>query len=211
MKKKYGCVLACIFVLLFSCKKSSETQTVTTYIIKVKEYKTNVPLAGVDIRLYKCTYYDFVFGCQSKSLYATHTTDNKGEYVTTQSELNKANQGIILSKPQYWDREGGNGEYPMIPEALVKIALKASKAYPDTSIFELKTTGAFGLASFQSFKAPIDSIVNFRLFGNEINKVDWIIYTKDSRCFYCVRDILASGNLSLNPQKFETLTSSINY
>ncbi len=212
MKKNYGCMLTCIFFLLFSCKKSStETPAVTTDLIKVKEYKTNVPLPGVNIRLYRCSKYDYVFGCQSTALFATHTTDNKGEYALTKSELNKADEGIVLSKSEYWNRKGGTGENPMEPEAWVKIALKASKAYPDSSIFVIQTIGEIGGGASQSLKAPKDSIINFRLIGNEINKVTWVLYTKYSCIYYCSGDTLAFGSLSLNPQKFETLTSSIIY
>jgi hypothetical protein len=213
MKKKSCYLLICIFALLGSCKKSSTGNPAeTTYIIKVKEYKTNVPLPEVKISLYYCSHYDAVLGCLSTSLFATHTTDGNGEYAISQGELNKADQGIILSKPQYWDIKGGTGEIPMEPEAWVNIALKANKTYPDTSIFELNIRGELGYSSSQSFKAPKDSIVDFRLFGNEMNGVGWVIYTKDSKCYqFCVRDTLAYGNLSLNPQKFETLTSSIDY
>ena len=133
MKKKSCYLLICIFILLGSCKKSSTgNPTETTYIIKVKEYKTNVPLPGVKISLYYCSHYDAVFGCQSTSLFATHTTDGKGEYNISQGDLNKADRGIILSKPQYWDVNGGTGEIPMEPEAWVNVTLKTSNSYPDT-------------------------------------------------------------------------------
>lgn len=168
-------------MLFVSCKKNStETPAGTTYVIKVKEHKTNMPLPGVKISLYRCSNYDAVFGCRSKSLFASYSTDSKGEYTISQGDLNRANEGIILSKSQYWDIGGGTGETPMEPEAWVQIVLKASKIYPDTSIFSIKTTGELGIASFQSFKAPKDSVINFRLFGNEVNEVSWLLYTKDS-------------------------------
>ena len=80
-----------------ACSKAA-TPEVATYLIKVKEYKTNVPLPGVKISLYRCTNYDAVFGCQSKSVFATHSTDQKGEYAFIEAEYLKANEGIIFVK-----------------------------------------------------------------------------------------------------------------
>ena len=199
--------------VFISCKKSSDNSSQgDTYLMTVKEYKTNIPLAGVKISLYKCTNYDNVFGCRSKAVFATHSTDQNGEYAFTLGELDQADQGIVLSKTQYWDMGGGQGDVLMEPEAIVNLTLKTSKAYPDTSLFELKTTSEFGIASFETFIAPKDSTFNYRLFGNEKNKINWIVYTKDLSCYqYCIEDTIARGSLTLNPQKFETLSSSIDY
>jgi hypothetical protein len=114
--------LLCISVLFVSCKKSGIPEE-ATYLIKVKEYKTNVPLPGVNIRLYRCTNYDAVFGCQARSVFATHSTDQKGEYAFIEAEYNKANEGITLSKPQYFDTQGNAGEVSMQPEAWVQLAI----------------------------------------------------------------------------------------
>lgn len=210
-----------LFVFLFyaltvfsACKKSSSNfPQGNTYLMVVKEYKTNIPLAGVRISLYRCSKYDNVFGCQAKSVFATRSTDQNGEYNFTQSELNQANEGMILSKSQYWDLAGGGqGDVFMEPEAMVNLTLRTSKSYPDTSIFELKTTGELGNASFKTFRAPKDSSFNYRLFGNETNTINWVVYTKELRCYqYCIRDTLAHGSLTLNPQRFETLNTSIDY
>jgi len=213
MKIKPFLVSLYALTVLGSCKKSFDNSSQgDTYLMTVKEYKTKIPLASVKISLYKCTNYDYVFGCQSKAVFATHTTDQNGEYAFTSGELNQADEGIILAKSQYWDMGGGQGEILMEPEAKVNLTLKTSKPYPDTSLFELKTTSEFGTASFQTFMAPEDSTFNYRLFGNEENVINWIVYTKDLNCYqYCIEDTLASGSLTLNPRKFETLNASINY
>ena len=202
--------LTLTFCFLVSCKK--EVAVETTYLIKVKEYKTNTPLQGVLISLYKCSNYDNVFGCMSTSVFATHSTDDKGEYAFTQQEYAMLMK-IILSKSGYWTvQAGGQGEHTMVPDAWIKISLKASKVYPDTSIFQIQTITESGASNFQSFKSPKDSIMDFKLAGNEINKISWIIYTKDTKCRqYCILDTLASGSLSVNPNKFETLTGTIDY
>jgi hypothetical protein len=213
MDNKFYYLFICTVLLFISCKRStSESTSEHTSTIKVKEYKTNIPLSGVLVSLFKCSNYDAVFGCRSTSLIGTYTTDQQGECIISDGELNRANQGMILSKFQYWNMNGYVGEITMEPEAWVKIALSASRTYPDTSIFEIQTIGQSGVKSFQSFKPPKDSSINFRLFGNEMNKVNWVLYTKDARCFlYCLFDTLSSGSLSFNPQKFEALASSLNY
>jgi hypothetical protein len=213
MKKKTGYLLICIFALLSSCKKSSTgSPAETTSLIQVKEYKTNVPLPDVKISLYYCSSYDAANKCQSTSLFTTHTTDEKGQYAISQDEIKKADEGVILSKPQYWDVKGGSGENPMEPEAWVNVTLKTSNTYPDTSFFEITTSSELGNGNALSFRAPKDSTVHFRLFGNEMNEVKWVVVTELLTCqFYCPRDTFAFGNLTLNPQKFETLTSSVDY
>jgi hypothetical protein len=211
MKKNWYIVLV-IITIGMACKKSADTMPETTYVIKSIEYKTNIPLPGVTIRLYECSKYDFEFGCQATALLATHITNSNGEYMITQKELNQADEGIVLSKTQYGDMNGGTGDVLMEPEAWVQLALKTNKSYPDTTFFQLKTTSEFGIASLLSFIPPKDSTVRFRLFGNEVNKVDWMVFTKDGiRGFYCIIDTLDSGSLTLSPQKFQTLTSSVNY
>jgi len=203
-----------ILILLFSCKKSLlGTGEEDTYVIKVKEYKTETPLATVKISLYQCSKYDIEFGCQSTSLFASHITNNDGEYTITLSELNKADEGIVLSKAQYWDIGGGTGENHMEPEAWVNVALNLVNDYPDTCMLRLFTTGEFGITSILSFPAPKDSTVKFRLFGNETNQVTWLVYPKQKPCvFGCpLIDTVASGSFTLTPQKFETVTTTVNY
>lgn len=205
-------ILSLVAFAAVSCKKSSTPAQENTYLMTVKEYKTNIPLAGVKISLYKCTDYDNVFGCLSKSVFATHTTDENGEYSFTQGEINQATEGVILSKSKYWDMHGGPGLVLMEPEAMVNLTVKASNTYPDTSIFELNTISELGNGNAEIFNAPKDTSFNFRLFGNETNIINWVVYTKDTKCLqYCIRDTLSLGSLILNPQKFETLDATIDY
>lgn len=215
MKNLHCFLLLYLSVLLLSCTKALTDLTdlpEDTYLIKTVEYKTKVPLQGVKISLYRCSNYDAVFGCQSTSLFATHVTDGNGEYTISSQELNKSDEGIVLSKAQYWDIGGGTGENQMEPEALAMITLTSNKSYPDTSIFALTCTGELGVVSSLEFAVPKDSTIRFRIFGNETNDISWTIYTKDSKCYqYCIIDTLNSGKLSLQPKKFETVNSSIAY
>jgi hypothetical protein len=212
MKKLYGFIL--IPVLLFSCKKSLVGDTEEeTYTIKVKEYKTNILLPGVKISLYRCSNYDIEFGCQSTSLFVSHATNSNGEYNLTLEELNKSDEGIILSKAQYWDIAGGIGENYMEPEAWVNVTLKQVNTYPDTCMFRLFTSGEFGFVSLLDFPVPKDSTVKFRLFGNETNEVRWIVFPKQQPCIFgCPPiDSVASGSFTLTPQKFKNVTISVDY
>ncbi|TRX00402.1 hypothetical protein [Flavobacterium gawalongense] len=215
MKKQSLYLLICLFTLLVSCSSSENQEETNSYIIKVKEHKTNLPLQGVEISLYYCKY-DNEFGCQ-KRLLSTHITDAKGEYKMTEEEYLKADEGFILRKPQYWNVNRKMEEIAMEPEAWAKIALKTNTTYPTTSIFVLKTTSELGIESIQILKPYKDTIVDFRLFGNEMNKINWIVYKTGQICngwsgtCSLPTDTITSGSISLNPQKFETLTSSINY
>lgn len=213
MKKQYLYLLICIFILQISCSSSeseSENQQETaSFTIKVKEHKSNLPLQDVEISLYYCKY-DNEFGCQ-KRLLTTLVTDMNGECKMTKEGFLKADEGFISRKKQYWDRTQKAEEIAMEPEAWVKITLKTNTTYPADSYLVLKTTSELYIQSTKVFKVPIDAIVDFRLFGNETNNISWTVY-KDGfppYCFSC--EVLATGNLSLNPQKFETLTASINY
>lgn len=211
MKKQSVSLLICIFTLLASCSSSeSENQGETnSYTIKVKEHKTNLPLQGVEISLYYCQY-DIEFGCQ-KRLLRTHMTDAKGEYKMTEKEYLEADEGFILRKPQYWEVNRKREEITMEPEAWTTISIKTNTAYPSTSYFVLKTTSELGIESTKIFKAPKDSIVDFRLFGNETNIVSWEVYEVGYPPYCNPCEAIATASIILRPQKFETLQSSINY
>jgi len=92
-------VLICVFASLVSCIKTSPK--VTTYLVQVKEYKTNVPLPGVKIALLRCSNYDVASTCTDTSTIAAYITDDKGEHTITEDELLKADKGILLSKLRY--------------------------------------------------------------------------------------------------------------
>lgn len=206
-------LLAGLLISLVNCSKSSSgSNNGTPVTITVKEYKTNIPLPGVRIDLLKCSRYDNVFGCQEVTLFASHTTDANGEYKTTETEINKADEGIFLSKATYFQAAGGTGENFLEPEAFVNLAVKAVNSYPDTALLQVRAHGELGFDSKLSFFAPLDSMVHFTLFGNETNQIYWTVYTRVLSCqFGCIVDTLASGNFSLSPQKAETLSANIDY
>ena len=196
---------------LLSCAKTSPGSD-KTELIRVKEFKTNSPLPNVSLHLSQCTYYDNIFGCTQEAEFAVYQTDNNGEYRIRNSDLNKADRGIRLSRTQYWDIGAGVGDNFMEPEAWVNIHLTASGNYPDTAMIGLNVPSERGFYSSANFPAPADSVVHFRLFGNEVNTLRWSVFTKDRNCYqYCLVDTLATGLITLNPQKFATLTATLAY
>lgn len=213
MKKIFFLLMILTGSYLAGCKKTSNGSFLDdSNLMTVKEYKTNIPLPGVQISLYKCTNYDDVFGCRSKSLFASHVTDAKGEYRFTNGELNQANEGVILKKSRYFDGHGGQGERTMEPEAWINIHLKPTASYPDTTIFTIYAAGELGAGSSQSFRAPKDSTIRLRAVGNESNVIKCLAFTKDPRCFqFCIIDTFAFGTFSVSPAKFEVINHPLDY
>ena len=178
-----------ILIMLASCSKSKDKEVTTNnpQQIEVLEYKTNIPLASVQIDLYRCSNYDNEFGCQGKQIFATGITDNNGKYTFKAGELNKATEGIILHKASYWNTNGGTGKVYMSPEAWINIHLTRQNNYPDTSLFHIMVAGEAGIGELTSFNLPVDSIVKVRAVGNEANTLSWQVITKDSHCYqYCI-------------------------
>lgn len=86
--------------MFISCSKSKENEVATDQM-EVLEYKTNSPLASVQIDFYRCSKYDNIFGCQATQIFATARTDNTGRYSFKPGELFKSDQGIVLRKAKY--------------------------------------------------------------------------------------------------------------
>lgn len=199
--------IACI--VCFSCKK--EKNTGSTYLMIVKEAKTNTPIPGVTIQLFKCSRYDDVFGCRSRALFATHVTDEKGEY-RFDGELNAANEGVILKKSGYWDGSGGEGERFIVPLAWVDIHLTTQTDYPDTSSFQISASNGLAGESIGPFRPPKDSTIHLSLAGNDINQLSWSVFYQDPKCYlYCPRDSFASGLFSITAAKHETVKYELAY
>lgn len=211
--KKLNLLKILLVVMLISCSKSKEKGTgQIPDQIEVLEYKTNIPLASVQIDLYHCSNYDAVFGCLAKQIFSTEFTDNTGKYTFKSGELNRADEGIVLHKATYWDTNGGSGTIFMSPEAWIDLHLTRQNNYPDTSLFRFIVTGEYGRVNLITFQSPADTVVKVRAFGNETNTIDWQVIVKDRACYqYCIIDTLAKGVLTQHLDKFGTASLSISY
>lgn len=180
-----------------------------TVAIKVKEYKTNLPLSGAKFSTYYCKEYDAEFGtCSQKVLLSSCTTDNNG--ICSCSFPEKSFEEIIIEKPMYWFKLyrtfESSHEYLIQPKAWVAIIFATNVEYPSTATFFIKIDGE--LRFVQEFIQPITTSNKvITLFGNEENKVDWVLYTT----FNSSSEVLNSGSFILNPKKFENLTYTLNY
>lgn len=185
---------------------SGETKT-----IKVKEYKTNSPVSGAKFSTYYCKEYDIEFGqCtyENTILLSSCTTDNNG--ICNCIFPNMSFHHINIEKSMYWAKHYHNiessNEYTIQPEAWVNVTFKTNATYPSTSIFYVKINGEL---RYETASVPVINNSNkiFILFGNEENKIDWVLHkTYDSGS-----EILNSGSFILHPNKFENLEYTLNY
>jgi hypothetical protein len=200
-----GYILPAILVLTCACRKTSTTEEGPTTVLKTKEFRTGVPVPNVTVQLFRCSNYDYVFGCVATSLFATFYTDGKGECRAKDEVLKRADKGILYSRSQYWETPAGKA---MEPEAFVEVSLKASKTYPDSLHIALATRGETGVVSRSAFKAPKDTVVKFRVFGNAQNDVKWFLYLENCLPFSTLCDAnstWAEGGFTVEPEKFMTV------
>jgi len=176
-------------------------------LIKVKEYKTNLPLSGVMFSTYSCKQYDIEFGnCIDQVLFSSCITDNNG--ICNCSFPNINFEKITIEKSMYWPRiySENSYEYMIEPKAWVNINFMTDVEYPTTSYFFITVNGEKGFErSFVQAANNSNSILT--LFGNEENMVDWVLY----KAFNSTSEILKSGNFILKPNKFENLSYTLNY
>lgn len=178
-----------------------------TVVIKVKEYKTNLPLSGVKFSTYYCKEYDFEFGkCTAPILLSSCITDNNG--ICNCSFPKGAFEKVTIEKSMYWSGYYSNSsyEYMIQPEAWVNVNFKTDTEYPSTSTFFIIINGELRFVR-EYIQPSNNSNKVFRLFGNEENKVDWVLY----KTFNSSSEILNSGSFTLNPKKFENLTYTLTY
>ena len=197
--------------LLYACSKSDDVAPPQpAHVFEVLEYKTNIPIAGAKVDLYTCTRYDAVFGCRTTGIFSSKITDAKGLCSFTNTEY-KADEGVKVSKSGYWTREGGVKTY-LQPEAFLNLHIKKQNNYPDTSYISIEISSEMGQVSFLSLKAPADSIINIKAFGNQNNNTKWTVFTRSSGCFnFCLADTLARGNFAKPLAKAETATYTLSY
>ncbi len=197
-------------VLLISCKKTEEKPD--SIEMQVLEYNTTTPLANVGFRLYTCAHYDFVFGCTRVSSFFSGSTDAQGIYRFTSQQLNKANEGIELTKSQYWKGSGGEGVRYMVPEGWLNVRLIKETAYSDTTLFAYKVVG-MGAESNRIFigRLPNDTTIRMRAFGNQLNTIELYTSADPLLCLYLCFDELQDTMVVQNVPRFQDLSVTRRY
>ncbi|TDD74145.1 hypothetical protein [Flavobacterium caseinilyticum] len=213
--KKYIFYLMTFEFLILNVRCSSDVNLDANFdhniveSVTVKEYKTNIPLPEVKFSIYFCKKYDVEFGtCIEKEQLSSCVTDKNGICKCTFPKNSFAD--IIIEKPMYWIKHYHNiersKEYVIQPEAWVNINFIANAEYPSTCTFFIKIDGELRYAQ-EIFQLINPSNKVLTLFGNEENKINWILY----KTFNSNSEVLNSGSFILNPKKFKNLTYTLNY
>lgn len=176
-------------------------------LVSIREYGSNSPLSGVKFTTFFCKEYDIQFSkCINEVLFSSCITSDNG---TCTFKFPKDNfQGVSVEKAQYWFEhyhEKGY-HYILVPEAWVDIHFITSEEYPSTSHFFITVFGV-GRYDRSFIQANNNSNETLTLFGNQENKIDWVLY----ETFNASSKVLNSGSFTLNPEKFENMTYSIIY
>lgn len=187
-----------VLILIVSCSKVLESKG-PEYPMKVFEYHTTSPVPDVRVDMYHCTDRDLYGECINPELYATGYTNKNGEYIFSSSNFNRANEGIVLTKAKYWEGSGGEGDRFIVPEGWLDLRMIRKNTYPDTSDVLLTMYGETGFGGSFYFRAPADSVIKIRGFGNQTNNVYWTISHEVSLpwiCFFPVCGPFASDTLA---------------
>ncbi|ESU20467.1 hypothetical protein FEDK69T_29890 [Flavobacterium enshiense DK69] len=179
-----------------------------TKTIKVKEYKTNLPISGAKFTTYYCKEHDFEFGgCLEEVALSTCTTNNNGACNCAFPE--RSFNRISIERNDYWSKHfqiESNNVYTLQPQAWVTINFNTETEYPATSQFFIRING-----EIQSIPISIQAVNNstrvLTVFGNEENRVVWEL----RETFNMTSPLLNSGNFTLNPKKLEHLKYTLHY
>src|SRR5689334_15643025 len=184
MKPVPSCTIF-IFVIIglvnAACKKSIDTPQINYTRLKVLEFKTNLPVPGARVEIYKCKRQGFG-GCSELSLFNTLTTDKDGNF-QFDSRLNiyvaEASEG------KYWrGRSGGDDmsgnpqpvrDILLTPIGYTKIHIHQVKPHPAGLLIAVNTQldQSMSYGSTMVFSLPTDTTVTMAGFGNNNNVVNW--------------------------------------
>lgn len=193
--------------LFISCLKSKEATT----LFEVFEFKTNVPIPSVQIDLLRCSDYDNLFGCRTIAVFATGYTDNNGKYSFKQSELNRSTQGIELSKQNYWRKGGNPGKNYLSTEGWINLHLIRQNNYSLPRLFfDYEILGESYSESGILLQIPVDTTIKIRAFGNQVNKINWVIGNLNILNQTMVAP-LANGILTQNIDRLGTSSITLSY
>ncbi len=152
-------------IALVCCKKQNTNPADVVQQMRVLEYKTGTPLAGVKVDMYSCIPPPNRSDCDTGTLIFTGFTDNNGIIATT--EFYHAVFGITLTKDNYITASGAAGDRYMYPAAYINIHLIKENTYADTMAFVYYLDSALGKSSYNYIiPPPADTIIQLQLPGD---------------------------------------------
>lgn len=173
-------------MLLVACTKYDEPDySSPSYYeshISVREYVTNIPIAGAKVTLLKCNQLDIEFGC-------INGYTPVGTFITDSSGKAAYNNGIRwyyveVSRDGYWRERSRHSWVILNPVCYLKVRLvKNSTLSPDMMVYvaAIRSPGLSGFYyNYKNVGQPLDTTFYLRGTGNTETAVWWYIKAKDS-------------------------------
>lgn len=170
--------------------------------VEVIELNSNKPVPGASVTLYKCTKYDFVFGCLDIGVSSHYLTNQNGIAAIRNADYFQANEGLRISKSGYWTRNGGQGRNELCPEGWIQLNIKRTSLYPDSLFFYLFNMGENTPSIISAggevlkMKQRADTTALIRAFGSQKNALTWIVGQKFQYWYGISFDSVASASLT---------------
>jgi hypothetical protein len=200
-----------------ACKKS-DTEPATYTTLKVLAFKTNLPIAAAEVKIYECNSPAYA-GCSDRSLLQTLTTDKDGNF-QFDSKLNFYD--IRASLDGYWEGvTGGNdvwGNYRgvsnifLAPIANTKIHIRKINPHPPELYLVVNldkdTYSLFFPSVTKTFAQPADTTVLVSCFGYMDNLINWYFINAQG----VIDTANAGGQIpAFYVSRFDTAFVEINY
>ncbi|MFT3682638.1 MAG: hypothetical protein QM791_20445 [Ferruginibacter sp.] len=176
-------VIICLAVLVAGCGKQQPAVEEYTNL-EVYEAGGGTPVPGAQVKLMRCSKYDFEFGCQQRGVFATYSTGSDGIARVKNEDYRRADEGIIISKAGYWQQGGSQGRNEICAEGIITATIKRKNAYPDGKHFYLFISDEFhrmttgnGMEVMDLYPLH-DTTVTFKAFASQQNQLKWIVGEK---------------------------------
>ena len=167
-------------LIALSCRKADIAGS-DSHNVEIYEYGTGRPVGGVTINLFKCGYFDYLYGCTQNALLASYSTNNEGVARVSGEHYLQATRGMEALKSGYWTQEVGKGRNEICPEARIRINMNCANNYPPgkwlyiANVEErLLLTNNLGTYVYSSNRL-VDTTVEVRAFGNQNNRLRWMV------------------------------------
>lgn len=210
-------IIAMIGLHNAACKKS-DSEPVTYTTLKVLEIKTNLPIAGAEVKIYDCNSGRYA-GCSDRSLLQTLTIDKDGNF-QFDSKLNFYDirtspngyfEGVTGGKDG-WGNYRGVSNIFLTPIGNAKIHIRKINPRPPELTLVVSFTrdlySQFSPAVTKAFGQPTDTMVVMPCFGYTDNVINWYFLNSQG-----VIDVANAGGEtpSFYVSRFDTAFVEINY